>query len=463
MNKKIIIATLVVSVAQADPSTTESMPLVAKPGQCFTKSFYPPKYTKITKIKSRKKVLLNDASIKYEVIPAKYTVHQERIKISDGTEKIVTIPATYKRVQERVLVEPSQLIWRKNLSKNAQKAFASCVESASKMGMDVSNSSAGTCFYEHYQAEKYQTLTSRILVSEASERIEVIPAKYRKVKKRIVTDSTTAKLLPSVAVYKKIKDKVVVEPARTEWRKTVCADMGCSQSEVVCLTEVPITYKQVTKKVVLQPAVKKVLSVKPIYKTIEVQELVVPAQSRTIPIEAKYKTISQRKKIEESKHFWTDASAKNMATRLRSECDKICLVSTPAKYKMISKQVLMTPASSRKIITPPRYTMVNIKKILQPASFKKVVIPEEYITVVTERERTKGYAKWMPMMCESQLTPNIIRKVQQALKYQGFYQGELNGVWDITSKSATRAYQKENNLAITNKLSIETMKSLGIY
>ena len=458
-----MIVTAIISVAQANPSSSERMPIAAKPGECFTKSFYPPHYTTVTKVKSTKRVKLNDASIKYEVIPAKYSIYQERVQISDGTEKIVTVPATYKTVYERVLVEPSQLIWRRNLTQNSQKAFSSCVESAAKMGMDVHNAQAGTCFYEHYQPEKYQTTTSKILVSEASERIEVIPARYRNVTKKIITDSTTAKLLPSVAVYKKVKDKVIVAPARTEWRKTVCADMGCNQSEVVCLTEVPTTYKKVTKKVVLQPAVKKVTAVKPIYKLVQVQQLVSPARTRVIPIEAKYKTISQRKKVEESKHFWTDATAQNAPTRLRTECDKICLVATPTSYKTVSKQVLVTPASSQKITTPPQYTMVKIKKVIEPASFKKIVIPEEYITVVTERERTKGHAKWMPMMCESQLTPNIIRKVQQALKYQGFYQGEVNGVWDLASKSATRAYQKANNLAITNKLSIETMKSLNIF
>jgi len=83
--------------------------------------------------------------------------------------------------------------------------------------------------------------------------------------------------------------------------------------------------------------------------------------------------------------------------------------------------------------------------------------------VVTERERTKGYAKWMPMICEEMLTPTIIRKVQRALQFQGFYQGAIDGVWNLSSKSAARAYQRANGLAITNKLSIETMKALEIY
>jgi len=68
----------------------------------------------------------------------------------------------------------------------------------------------------------------------------------------------------------------------------------------------------------------------------------------------------------------------------------------------------------------------------------------------------------MPIVCESNMTPTTIRKVQEALKKAGYYHGSIDGVWSLESKLATRDYQKANGLAVT-RLSIETMKSLGIY
>ena len=464
MIKKIYISLSVLSVLNISSlNATEEMPISAKPGQCFTKSFYPPQYTKVTKIKSTKRVLLKDESVKYEVIPAKYTIHEEKVKISDGKEKIVTTPAVYKTVYERILIEPEKKVWRESLNNGSKKAFNSCVQSASSSGMDISNAQVGTCFYEHFQAEKYTNTTSKILASEASERVVVTPATYTTVVKKIVTDSTSIKLLPSGAVYKKMKDKVVIAPAKTEWRKTICGDTGCNQSEVVCLTEVPTTFKTITKRVVLQPAVRKSVPVTPQVKTLKIEQMLTPARSERIAIPPKYTTISQRQKIEDSKYYWSDASLKDASSRMRNQCNKICLTVTPAKYKKVAKQVLVTPVSVRKVKTPAKYTMVKIKKIEQEASYKKVVIPAEYITVVTERERTKGYAKWMPMICEEMLTPSIIKKVQRALQFQGFYQGEIDGIWSLASKSATRAYQKEKGLAVTNKLSIETMRDLEVY
>lgn len=459
MIKKILIGSVLLSALQA----SEEMPMEAKSGQCFTKTFYPPKFTKVLRTKSSKKVVLNDASVKYDVVPAQYRMENKKIKISDGLEKIIVTPTRYKTVYQKVLIEPSKQSWRRSRNTNASKAFSSCVQSASNSGMNIRNAKVGTCFYEHYQAEKYITTTSKLLASQASERIVVTPATYRTVSKQITVDSTSAKLIPSVAVYKKVQDKVVVAPARTEWKKTTCHDRGCNESEVVCLIEVPTSYKQITKKVVLQPAVAKKIAVEPLYKTINIKEMITPASSYSVPIPATYQTFEKREKIENEKYYWSDISSQHASTRLRSQCNKICLTETPAQYKKIMKRVVAIPAMSKKMKTAVKYTTIQVKNIIKPATFNKVVIPEEFITVITEKERTKGYAKWMPMVCESQMTRTIVEKIQTALKFQGFYHGNIDGRWNLEIKSAGRAYQKSKGLAVTEKLSIEAMKSLAIY
>ena len=461
---KLSLATmLILSATVANSSDKkELMPLTAKPGQCFTKSFYPPELTKTTKTISTKKVLIRKESIIQKVIPAKFEWIEKRVKISDGKEKIITTPALYKTVYEKILIEPAKQSWRKNLGADAPKAFSSCVQSASSAGMNISNAKAGVCFYEHYIPEKYITTTQKILATEASTKIITTPAKYKTYTKKIETDSTNTKLIPIPAKYKKLKEKVVIAPARTEWQKRACHNRGCNQSEVVCLTEVPRKYKEVTRKVLLQPSVAKKVAISPISKSVEVEELTQPATSKTVAIPAKYKSIKKIEKVSDSRYFWSDESAKDASSRMREQCNKICLVSTDAKYKKVAKRVLVSPASSKKIKTPPKYTILKVKKIIKPATFKKVVVPAEYKTVIVERERTKGYSKWSPIVCEGNMTPTTIRKVQEALTKAGFYKGKIDGIWGIEEKSAVRAYQKANGLAVV-RLSIETMKSLGIY
>jgi len=454
--KKILITMLILNTLHS-----EEMPIYAKPGQCFTKAFFPPHYTKSVRVVATKKIKLNESTVKYKVIPAKYSWHEERIKISDGREEIISIPAVYKTIYQKIKVEDSKKSWRKSLNFDSPKAFNSCIEAASQSGMDTLNAEVGTCFYEHYRPAKYETITEKILESEASQKIVITPAQYRTVTKKIKTEDETEKLIPVPIKYKKVKEDVVIAPARSEWRKTICQDRGCNQSEVVCLIEVPKTYKKVTKKVILEPAIAKRVAIDAHYQDIEVEEMVHPATTEVISIPPTYKRINKRVKVRDSEYFWTDSSLASSNSRIENQCNKICLIETPAKYKNIAKRVLVSPARSQVVKQPAKYKIVKVKRVERKAEFKKITVPSEYEEVKVEREKTKGYAKWIPVVCESNMSPSLIKRVQQALKYQGFYNGEIDGVWSLESKSATRDYQKANHLPVT-RLSIETMKSLGI-
>jgi peptidoglycan hydrolase-like protein with peptidoglycan-binding domain len=452
-----LIATAVMVTANAASEIDGDDLPPAKPGQCFTKAFFPAKYTTTTE-----RVLASEASEKIQTIPAKYGYTTEKIKVSDGTQRMITSPATYKTVYSKVMSKPAQQTWRTSLSNTAPEASHTCVQSAESAGMNISGSRPGTCFYEHYRPEKYQTTSSKVLASEASERVVAVPAKYRTITKKILISNGTEKLVKNPVQYKNVRQKVQIAPARTEWKKTKCQDRGCNQSEVVCLIEIPATYKTVTKRVVAKPATTRKVTTPPVYKTVRIQELVAPATSRTIPIPATYKTVTNRKKIQNGEYSWTDASGKNARTRATNQCNRICLTAKPAQYSKVSKKVVAKPATTRMVTTPAKYTTVKIKNIVQPASERRVAIPATYKTVTKKRKVAEGYAKWVPIVCKSNMTTTTIRKVQEALKSAGFYNGSIDGVWGGSSRSATRAYQKAKGLPIAG-LSVATMQSLGVY
>ena len=58
--------------------------------------------------------------------------------------------------------------------------------------------------------------------------------------------------------------------------------------------------------------------------------------------------------------------------------------------------------------------------------------------------------------------PEMVRRAQGALKEQGYYEGDADGVMNSRTSSALRAYQREHNLQETGDLDPQTAKSLGI-
>src|SRR5256885_11276560 len=55
-----------------------------------------------------------------------------------------------------------------------------------------------------------------------------------------------------------------------------------------------------------------------------------------------------------------------------------------------------------------------------------------------------------------------VQNVQQALKDQGFYYGEVTGEKDADTTAAIRRYQIRNGLQISGDLNDETLKALGV-
>jgi len=56
----------------------------------------------------------------------------------------------------------------------------------------------------------------------------------------------------------------------------------------------------------------------------------------------------------------------------------------------------------------------------------------------------------------------LVEHVQQALKDQGFYYGEVTGEMNANVAAAIRRYQIRNGLQVTGELNSETLQSLGI-
>jgi peptidoglycan hydrolase-like protein with peptidoglycan-binding domain len=57
---------------------------------------------------------------------------------------------------------------------------------------------------------------------------------------------------------------------------------------------------------------------------------------------------------------------------------------------------------------------------------------------------------------------NEIRKVQETLRGQGYYEGKIDGVFGLRTRASIRAYQKAENLPITGQVDARTAAGLGV-
>ncbi len=255
---------------------------------------------------------------------------------------------------KQALLEQKEANLKARESALSGQASATQVSTSAMSDLLPPNAKAGQCFTRVWQPPQYDTSSERKLISEAGERIEITPAKYGQTNKRVVVQEASTKLVTVPATYKMVTERVLVQPARTVtetiapvyateyikvldkpahtiWKKGAGPIQRIDEStgEIMCLVEVPATYKTIEKSVLKTAASTRNKSIKAVYKTVQrrvvdqeaftksieipakyasvtVTEELTPARERRIPIKAKYTTVSSRKLIKDGHMDWRE-------------------------------------------------------------------------------------------------------------------------------------------------------------
>lgn len=164
----------------------------------------------------------------------------------------------------------------------------------------------GKCYARVWEPPTYGTVTEQLLAKEASEQIEIIPAKYKMVEERVLVRAAyeSEDIVPSS--YETVTEKILVKPASTGWVKGrgLVEKVDNFTGEIMCLKEFPAEYKTITKQVLKSPSTIKKVQVPAEYKTVMVRKLVAPAQEKRIPIPAEYQTVTKTVLKQPGKMAW---------------------------------------------------------------------------------------------------------------------------------------------------------------
>ncbi|MFK7845318.1 MAG: peptidoglycan-binding protein [Rhodothermales bacterium] len=168
------------------------------------------------------------------------------------------------------------------------------------------NAKPGECYARILIPEQYRNTTERVLVREASERIETVPAVYRTVQERVMIKEASDRIETIPAVYETQTERILVKPAYTTWKKGTGAitKVDNSTGEIMCLVEVPAEYKTVTKRVLKHEATTRKITIPAEYQNVSVRKLVEPAKERRITIPEEYQTVSKREKASDGRLEW---------------------------------------------------------------------------------------------------------------------------------------------------------------
>jgi len=281
------------------------------------------------------------------------------------------------------------------------------------------NPKTGECYARVLIPGEYTNVEERRLKREASFTLKAHHPTYKWIEKKMLVrgEYEVAKMVP--AKYEWREEKIMVQPAH------------------VHLKVVPATYDWKVEKILIKPAYttwKKGRG--PIEKidgsTGEIMCL--------IEVPAEYKTVK---------------------TRVLVKPEHTIKEEHEGHYKTVKSKVMVAEPTIVKHKVPAEYKIVKVKVVDQPAVVDKTEIPAEYEMVTTRKKISDGKLEWRTILCETNTTADVVRRIQTALRDADHNPGPIDGVIGSQTMSAVKSYQRANKLAV-GQLTIETLRSLQV-
>lgn len=278
----------------------------------------------------------------------------------------------------------------------------------------------GECYARVFIPGTTKRVANKVLVKEATEKLVVVPAVYETITETVVTETEGERLEIIPAVYINETKTVVVEPER-EVQETVEAIYEEAE-EKVKIREAYTTWKKGEGPIQRYDEA-----------TGEIMCLV------TVP--AEYETVTKR----------VVKVPPRTITRV-----------IPAKTETLTVKVMKEPPKTRTINIPAKSREVSVQRLVTPASIRRIEIPAQYETVYEVQKAEQGKMEWRPILCNTNASPEMIRRLQVALREEGYNPGTIDGVLGGGTMEAVRRYQRTKGIA-QGQLTIETLKDLGVY
>lgn len=281
------------------------------------------------------------------------------------------------------------------------------------------NARPGECYARVFAPPKYETRTERVLVKEGGERIEVIPAEYKMVQEQVIVEAESERIELTEAVYETRTERVMISPPseRTE--------------------EIPARYDTVEERVLVKPATTA-------WKTgsgpIEKLDGATGEIMCLVEVPAEYKTVTRQKLV-------SPASTRT--------------IQIPAEYKNVTRKVMTKPPTTRTVKIPARFDTITVRKLVRPAQEHKIAVEPVYDVIAKEVKVSEGSTIWERVLCETNLTPDMITNIQNALLDFGYDPGTIDGKLGGMTQQAIRQFQTDRRLAVGG-ITYETAKHLGL-
>lgn len=301
---------------------------------------------------------------------------------------------------------------RESVLQQRELALNSSTPVANSSDLLPPNAKSGECYARVWVPETFNSVSERLLATEASERVEVIPATYTWATETVEVKQASSKLINIPTVYGSESETIQTRAEQLIWRLDRGLQAAPASNELLALAKkygadidsarpgmcfhehyIPQIFETVTQQVLSSEESASISIVPATYRTVQKTILVSEASSKIIEVPATFKAESSKILVKPAYTIWKKGTGP--IQRIDSATGEImCLVEVPAEYKTVTKQVIATAATVKTIKIPAKYKTVNVRELITAASQTATTIPATYKTVSKQQIVSDATVTW---------------------------------------------------------------------
>lgn len=222
----------------------------------------------------------------------------------------------------------------------------------------------------------------------------------------------------------------------------------------------------------------------PVFKMVTEKILLREEIRRTVVEPATFETREEKIEIEAAHDALVPCRIPGQSSVGARPGQALCVKAMPARYKTLTRKILLKPETTREEIepaiyrevskwvveTPARTLPIDLPEKTRPFTVQAIATPEQVdetqqpptiANINSTRFEGEPTPTWRQTPCAEDLSPELIRQLQTALNKAGFPVGTVDGKLGDNTLHAVQSYQNKHGLA-SGALTLETMHHLGV-
>ena len=430
----------------------------AKAGECYGKVRLPATY------RTEKVVVeMRSASDRFDILPARFQVRTKRIVIRDALTDYRVVPAELEEQKDQFLVAPARTRWVRDSVNGTIPLSESENRVLSLSGINLTAVGSGTCLFEYHKDEIFEKIPTQVLIREATETLSFIPAKFRQSTESIVEKPAYKRIIEVPSSFRKIDESVMVEAATSVWKKGQGPIQRIDNltGEIMCRVDVPAVYKNYEKEVVESGALVTVIDEAAVSRVVKVERLEADAIESRTPVAAVFKTMNKLQLKSPGSFYWVEGKPSSSSLEGEPTGRAACRQTIPEQQIAYMREVVKTAGRFEHADLPAVVEQIAVTELVADAASVKVSVPAITDRVSKRTRLTEARYEWRPVLCETNVTNDVVSRLQSELAKEGYSPGGIDGMLGKGTLSAIKQYQKDRDLA-QGGITIETIEALGV-